>query len=462
VHARFLVIGGGLSGLAAAIRLARFNDDVLLLEKHSRVGGLNSYYYRSGHLFETGLHAITNFALKTEKKAPLNRLLRQLKISRDEIGFQEQIKSEIFFSKGESLLFSNDFNELCESVETKFKPAAAGFGKLVSYINGFDPFRPASFASSRAILSSFINDPLLVDMILCPLLYYGSSWENDIDFAQFVIMFRSIYQEGMFRPVGSIKSVLDLLVEKFDSFGGTLRLNCGVQQIHKKQDKVQSVTLEDGNRITCDYLISTVGLDETKILLGESIEASTQTRLGFTENIFQLSRSAKQQLPTDRTCIFFNTGDRFSYKNPVDFVDLSSGVICLPFNFQKRVSEAAVIEVRTTHLANHDKWHTVSTDKTMYTTVKKDCAQGSLSVAEGIIGAFSEHITFQDSFTPMTIRKFTGKISGAIYGSPAKAKDGTFGYANCFIAGTDQGFLGIVGSMLSGVSVVNQHILSKI
>jgi hypothetical protein len=43
-----------------------------------------------------------------------------------------------------------------------------------------------------------------------------------------------------------------------------------------------------------------------------------------------------------------------------------------------------------------------------------------------------------------------------------KIKDGNIGYDNLFIAGTDQGFLGIVGSMLSGVSIVNQHILPKL
>ncbi len=36
------------------------------------------------------------------------------------------------------------------------------------------------------------------------------------------------------------------------------------------------------------------------------------------------------------------------------------------------------------------------------------------------------------------------------------------GYENLVLAGTDQGFLGIVGAMLSGVAMVNRHILSKI
>ena len=46
--------------------------------------------------------------------------------------------------------------------------------------------------------------------------------------------------------------------------------------------------------------------------------------------------------------------------------------------------------------------------------------------------------------------------------STVKVKDGRTNYDNLFLAGTDQGFLGIVGSMLSGVTIINQHILTKI
>ncbi|MEC7183375.1 MAG: FAD-dependent oxidoreductase, partial [Bdellovibrionota bacterium] len=43
-----IVIGAGLSGLAAGIRLAMFGKKVCILEKHSIPGGLNSFYQRKG------------------------------------------------------------------------------------------------------------------------------------------------------------------------------------------------------------------------------------------------------------------------------------------------------------------------------------------------------------------------------------------------------------------------------
>ena len=41
-----IVIGAGMSGLAAGIRLAMFGKKVCVLEKHTIAGGLNSYYQR--------------------------------------------------------------------------------------------------------------------------------------------------------------------------------------------------------------------------------------------------------------------------------------------------------------------------------------------------------------------------------------------------------------------------------
>ena len=55
----------------------------------------------------------------------------------------------------------------------------------------------------------------------------------------------------------------------------------------------------------------------------------------------------------------------------------------------------------------------------------------------------------------------TGHIAGAIYGSPVKNRQGRTSLGNVYLCGTDQGFLGITGAMLSGISMANYHILQK-
>ncbi len=461
MQASFVVIGGGLSGLAAAIRLARYNENVLVLERHSRVGGLNSYYYRNNRLFETGLHAITNYADKAVRHAPLNKLLRQLKISRDEIGFHQQISSEIRFPD-KSLLFSNDFNELREEINAGFPAQSDNFDQLVRIINGADPFVEQEYRSARTVLASCISDPLLIEMLLCPILYYGSSWENDIDFKQFVIMFRSLYQEGLFRPAGTIKNLLDLLVDKLNHFGGTIKLGTGVRNIIAHGEKIIGVTLENGERILCQHLVSTIGLDETKQLLGGTKRNGNDRRLSFVESIFQLGQEVRNTLPADRTCIFYSKKNNFRFEQPDVPVSYDSGVISLPFNFRDLQHSKDSIEVRTTQLANYQLWLDASKDSRVYESMKNTHNQESCRQVEPIVGPFSAKVMFSDCFTPLTVERFTGKHQGAIYGSPRKVSDGSIGYDNLVLAGTDQGFLGIIGSMLSGVSMVNRHILSKL
>ena len=49
-HYDVVIIGAGMSGLAAGIRLAYYDKKVLICEQHGVLGGLNSYYQRAGRL----------------------------------------------------------------------------------------------------------------------------------------------------------------------------------------------------------------------------------------------------------------------------------------------------------------------------------------------------------------------------------------------------------------------------
>jgi phytoene dehydrogenase-like protein len=467
-----LIIGGGLSGLAAGIRFARFGQKVLILEKHSKPGGLNSYYYRKGRLLETGLHAVTNFASPEDKRAPLNRLLRQLKIPRRTFNLREQYTSEVLFPGRSSLCFSNDFNMLQSQVADNFPDSAKQFTALTAELDKYDPFIPRPKISAREFVSSFLQDNLLVEMLFCPMMFYGGSDEYDMDLSQFVILFRSIFQEGFFRPEGTIKDLLDLLVAQYKNFGGELELSSGVKEVITDNNSITGVLTDSGEEISCGCLVSTAGLPETKRLFATPdsaakfsnlTEAESSGRLSFTESIYLLDKPALRKFTENRTIIFFNLSDKFSYRRPDEAVDLNSGVICFPDNFQGS-QKSDIIHLRVTHLANYDIWRNAyeAEDKSHYKTMKKQWMEHSKEVVGKIIGNCSKNIVYEDTFTPVTIERYTSRTQGAVYGSQQKIKDGKTNFENLYVAGTDQGYLGIVGSLLSGVTMVNQHILNKI
>ncbi|MFQ3663235.1 MAG: FAD-dependent oxidoreductase, partial [Chloroflexaceae bacterium] len=56
---RVIVVGAGLGGLAAAIRLAAAGRQVIVLEKNERVGGKLNLLREAGYTFDTGPSLLT-------------------------------------------------------------------------------------------------------------------------------------------------------------------------------------------------------------------------------------------------------------------------------------------------------------------------------------------------------------------------------------------------------------------
>jgi phytoene dehydrogenase-like protein len=164
------------------------------------------------------------------------------------------------------------------------------------------------------------------------------------------------------------------------------------------------------------------------------------------------------ELGYETTIIFYNNSDRFDYQKPDKLVNVSSGVICCPNNFQYENPLPEGL-IRITNLANFDLWNRLNEEE--YKAQKATWLATSLNEVVKLIPDFRDSIVFTDVFTPKTIRRFTGHINGAVYGTPNKTRMGMTHLRNLFICGTDQGFLGIVGAMLSGISMANLHVLQK-
>jgi len=134
------------------------------------------------------------------------------------------------------------------------------FIRLIQVLDEFNPFQSAPWCSTRDKLHDILDNPLLENMLLWPIMLYGCSTEDDIDFDQFVILFRSIFQEGLFRPHGTMKDFLRLLVDHYRSLGGELRLQEKISRIQHENNSVSGIVLASGETIECDQLISTAGL----------------------------------------------------------------------------------------------------------------------------------------------------------------------------------------------------------
>ncbi|MCA9029034.1 MAG: phytoene dehydrogenase, partial [Planctomycetaceae bacterium] len=131
--------------------------------------------------------------------------------------------------------------------------------------------------------------------------------------------------------------------------------------------------------------------------------------------------------------------------------------ICVPGNYAHEVPLDRHL-LRATHLANHEVWFEWPEER--YQAEKSAWIERSRAVVGGLGADFSGHVRYTDGFTPRTVTRFTGHRNGAVYGAPKKLKTGQTEVANLFLCGTDQGFVGIVGAMLSGIAMANAHGMS--
>ncbi|HTJ79888.1 MAG TPA: FAD-dependent oxidoreductase [Rariglobus sp.] len=472
-HYDVAVIGAGMAGLAAGIRLAHFGKKVCIFERHNAVGGLNGFYSIEGRKYDVGLHAMTNFVRPGVKGTPLGKLLRQLRIDRDEFALCEQKRSRVAFGpRGEtSLTFTNDFAVFESEVAQKFPAQIDGFRRLVAWIKTYDDVSlDAQPESARAVVRRHVTDPLLEDMLFCPVMYYGSATEHDMEFGQFVIMFKALFLEGFARPFDGVRVILRILLEKYREAGGERRMKCGVKQIIAREGRASALLLDDGTEVTASHVISTIGAPETERLLpAHRLSPIASSRapdgaLSYCETITVLDRQPSALGWGDDTIVFFNDSEKFTYARSEAQVDVRSGVICMPNNFDfgagRELPEGLF---RCTCLASYDQWAHLPEDIYRVDKVRwyADIQRSAQRFLPPLTApdALASATLATDMFTPRTITKFTGHAGGAIYGSPVKIRDGRTSLANLYLAGTDQGFLGIVGAMLSGISMANFHIL---
>ena len=139
-------------------------------------------------------------------------------------------------------------------------------------------------------------------------------------------------------------------------------------------------------------------------------------------------------------------------------------MICTPGNYPGAPASRIV---RFSVLANHGKWlellgthdstRAEPARRARYEEAKRQVVAAVLESAASLGLDARGRTTILDMFTPLTLERYTRHAQGQLYGSPEKRRRGQTHCGNLFLIGADQGYLGIVGSMLSGITIANLH-----
>jgi phytoene desaturase len=272
-RAHAVVIGSGLGGLAAAVRLGARGYRVTVLEQLDAPGGRAYVYRQDGFIFDAGPTIITAPFLLEELWRLCDRHFH------DDVELRPvQPFYRIRFHDGEILDCSNDDEAMATQIKRLAPGDLAGYGKFLQtseaiYRVAFErlahkPFdslgamlrlvpdllRLRSYKSIYALAASCVADPRLrFALSFHPLFVGGNPFTTTAIYGLIAFLER---RWGVHCAVGGTGSIVNGLVNLIEGQGNQIRYGARVSQITASGKRACGVRLCGGERIASDIVVS--------------------------------------------------------------------------------------------------------------------------------------------------------------------------------------------------------------
>jgi phytoene desaturase len=292
------VIGSGFGGLALAVRLQAAGVETTLVDKRDKPGGRAYVYEDEGFTFDGGPTIITApHCLEELFEAagrPMSDYVELLPVT----PFYR-----LYWEDGYRFDYSNDMERLDEQIARKSPADVDGYHRFIRYTEdvfreGYEklahvPFldfwsmirvapqlvRLKAYRSVYDVVASFVKDPHLRQVFSFHSLLVGG---NPFASSSIYTLIHQLERRwGVFFARGGTGAMIQALVRLFQEMGGTLRLDCPVEEIRTRNGRVVGLTGADGWTGEFDAVASNGDVVHTyrDLLRNEPLARSTTSRL---------------------------------------------------------------------------------------------------------------------------------------------------------------------------------------
>ena len=279
---KIIIIGAGLGGLSAAIRLAKSGFDVTITEKNETVGGKVNSVEADGYKFDTGASLLTmrhvfedlfNYAERAIKDyldiVPLDPICRYFWTDKTVFDASSDIEKTVKEIERVAPDDVENFRKYLTDSRHKYEIAEKTF--LAHALNDLPKLlRPKYLKDLLAISStktldkhnaSYFKSAKLQQLFNRFATYNGSSpYQTPATFA--LVPFVE-FGLGAWYVRGGIYEIPKALAKLADEFGVIIRTNCAVEKIIVEGEKAVGVKLENGEILRSDYVVANSDAIET-------------------------------------------------------------------------------------------------------------------------------------------------------------------------------------------------------
>ncbi|WP_416728649.1 phytoene desaturase family protein [Fictibacillus sp. JL2B1089] len=332
-----VVIGGGLTGLTAAVYLSKAGKSVLVIEKERQLGGLARTTKVNGAYFNLGPHAMYEGGAALEILRDLECVPRGGYASKKEMSgiYGNQI---IQITKDFSLEESEEWRKVMgtlSDVKTDLLYSIS-IKEWAEKNIGHERVRDLFYAMCR-------------------------QWSYCMDIGEissgFVIEQGKLAANGVRYVEGGWQKVVDNLRKKAEHFGATISSDIKAEQILLKEDAVKAVILSNGRFIQSKSVITAIGPTELCELVQGYEHMSIGKWKGMSHPLYGSCLDVALRKVPDPTCVFaLSLDEPLYYSNHSISVRLSdddSHVLhVMKYNGNNNLSEVEMDERRLRELLN--------------------------------------------------------------------------------------------------------------
>ncbi len=246
-----IVVGSGLGGLTCANRLARADHRVLLLEHHTRLGGLATWFRRGGHIFDVSLHGFPYGMVKTCRKY-WSREIRDAIV---------QLKNIVFDNPQFSLTTTFDREDFIRILRERFGVEAEvieRFFQTVAAMNFYDD----RTMTTRELFNRFFPGRSDVHRLLMEPITYANGSTLDEPAITYGIVFSNFMNRGVYTFEGGTDRLIGMMADELKRNGVTIVTRARVDRILVERGRVVGVAA-CGRQIRARAVVSNSGITNT-------------------------------------------------------------------------------------------------------------------------------------------------------------------------------------------------------
>ena len=269
-----VVVGAGLAGLSAALRLAGAGRKVTVLERESVPGGRNGLLNKDGYAFDTGPSVLTMPSLINDafncvgedmkdwlELTPLTPLYRafyadgsQLDVHANTGEMEAEIAKHISSDEAAGYrryvdfvtkLYKYEMNDFIDrNIDSPLNLLTPNLARLIA-LGGFRRLSPK--------VNQFMKDPRLQKVYSFQAMYAGVSPQQALAIYAVIAYMDSV--NGVFFPKGGMHAVPRALAAVAEKHGVVFKYNTTVTNVEVSNGRAKAVITESGERYECDAVI---------------------------------------------------------------------------------------------------------------------------------------------------------------------------------------------------------------